>query len=86
MMVSTDRLRHLGLSISGDLHTDPATLEKFSKDASSYRIQPKFVVDPKTEEDILKVLKAALWEDRRGILPSLWKYAGIRVRVSGRCR
>jgi len=55
-MVSTDRLRHLELSLSGDLHTQAAIREKFSKDASSYRILPKLVVEPKTEEDILKIL------------------------------
>ena len=47
------------LSISGDVHTDPSILEKFSKDASSYRILPKIVAEPKTEEDILRILKYA---------------------------
>ena len=58
-MVSTDRLRRLELSLSGDLHTHAAIREKFSKDASSYRILPKLVVEPKTEEDILRILKFA---------------------------
>ncbi len=47
------------LSISGDIHTDPSILEKFSKDASSYRILPRMVAEPKTEEDILRILQFA---------------------------
>ena len=35
----------MNLSISGDIHTDPGILEKFSKDASSYRILPSIVDD-----------------------------------------
>lgn len=47
------------LKISGDLHTDPKTLEKFSKDASSYRIMPALVAEPKSEDDILKIVQFA---------------------------
>jgi FAD/FMN-containing dehydrogenase len=47
------------LSISGDLYTDPAVLEKFSKDASSYRILPKLVAAPRDEADVAKILRFA---------------------------
>ena len=47
------------LQISGDLHTDAKTLEKFSKDASSYRITPALVAEPKSEDDILKIVQFA---------------------------
>ena len=45
------------LNIRGDWHTDPAILEKFSRDMSAYRILPAMVVAPKSEEDILETLK-----------------------------
>ena len=45
------------LNISGDYHTDPRTLEKFSRDMSAYRIVPALVVEPKTEEDVVKTLE-----------------------------
>ncbi len=47
------------LLIAGDVHSDSSVLEKFSKDASSYRIRPRMVVEPKQEEDILKTLQFA---------------------------
>ena len=47
------------LLIAGDLYSDATVLEKFSKDASSYRILPKLVAEPKQEEDILKILQFA---------------------------
>jgi len=52
-------MAQLDLKISGDIHTDSHTLEKFSKDASSYKIKPKYVISPKTEDDILKTLEFA---------------------------
>ncbi len=47
------------LSIAGDVQRDASVLEKFSKDASSYRIRPQMVTEPKQEEDILKILQFA---------------------------
>lgn len=47
------------LEISGDWHTDPAVLERFSRDMSAYRILPQLVVEPKNEEDILRTLRFA---------------------------
>lgn len=44
------------LDISGDWHNDAGTLEKFSRDMSAYRILPALVVEPKTEEDIIKTV------------------------------
>ena len=41
------------LNISGDWHNDAATLEKFSRDMSAYRILPALVVEPKDEEDVV---------------------------------
>ena len=45
------------LNISGDCHNDAATLEKFSRDMSAYRILPALVVEPKTEEDVLNTVQ-----------------------------
>ena len=45
------------LNISGDYHSDPRILEKFSRDMSAYRIVPALVVEPKTEEDVIKTLQ-----------------------------
>jgi FAD/FMN-containing dehydrogenase len=47
------------LNISGDWHVDTATLEKFSRDMSLYRILPAMVVEPKNEEDVLSTLQFA---------------------------
>lgn len=47
------------LQISGNIHTDSKILEKFSKDASSYRIVPALVAEPKSEDDILTILQFA---------------------------
>jgi len=41
------------LIISGLTHSDPTTLEKFSQDASSYRIQPALIAEPRTEDDVI---------------------------------
>ena len=45
------------LNITGDYHTDTKTLEKFSRDMSAYRIVPALVVEPKTEEDVIKTVE-----------------------------
>ena len=47
------------LDISGRVYTDQSSLERFSRDASSYRIIPKLVIEPANEDDILKVLDYA---------------------------
>lgn len=47
------------LKISGDWHSDAATLEKFSRDMSIYRIVPALVVAPKSEEDVLGTVQFA---------------------------
>ncbi len=47
------------LKITGNLYNDPKILERFSADSSSYRIRPKLVVEPKTEHDILTIVKVA---------------------------
>ena len=46
-----------GLHITGDWHNDTHTLEKFSRDMSAYRILPALVVEPKTEEDVIKTVR-----------------------------
>ncbi len=46
-----------GLNITGEYHTDTKTLEKFSRDMSAYRILPTLVVEPKTEEDVIKTVQ-----------------------------
>jgi FAD/FMN-containing dehydrogenase len=45
------------LLIKGNVYTDEATLKRFSRDASSYRIEPQMVVEPDGEEDLLRVLE-----------------------------
>jgi FAD/FMN-containing dehydrogenase len=45
------------LHIKGNVYTDEATLNRFSRDASSYRIKPRIVVEPDGEEDVLKILE-----------------------------
>jgi len=47
------------LKITGDWHNDTTTLEKFSRDMSAYRILPALVVEPETEEDVLKTVAFA---------------------------
>lgn len=49
----------IDLKIAGDIYTDPHTLERFSKDASSYKIVPAIVVAPKTENDIVAAVNYA---------------------------
>jgi FAD/FMN-containing dehydrogenase len=44
------------LNITGDWHNDTRTLEKFSRDMSAYRILPALVVEPKSEEDVVKTV------------------------------
>lgn len=50
------------LKITGLTHSDATILEKFSKDASSYRIQPMLVAEPKTEDDVVATLRFARQE------------------------
>jgi FAD/FMN-containing dehydrogenase len=50
---------HSRLNIAGDWHSDTHTLEKFSRDMSAYRILPALVVEPKTEEDVVKTVQFA---------------------------
>ncbi|MBN1153801.1 FAD-binding oxidoreductase [candidate division KSB1 bacterium] len=50
----------LRLEIEGDIFQDQATLEKFSRDASSYKILPRLVIAPKSEDDICKIVKSAI--------------------------
>lgn len=45
------------LRITGRVHSDKSSLERFSRDASSYRIEPQLVVEPADEEDVLKTLE-----------------------------
>ena len=45
------------LDIAGDYHTDPQTLEKYSRDMSAYRIEPALVVEPKNEEDVIRTVE-----------------------------
>ena len=47
------------LKITGDCHSDPKILEKFSHDMSAYRIVPTLVVEPENEEDVLNTVRFA---------------------------
>ena len=56
------------LKIRGDSHSDAATLKKFSRDMSSYRILPALVVEPKDEDDLISTLRFAR-DEGLGIVP-----------------
>ncbi|MCR4306327.1 MAG: FAD-binding oxidoreductase, partial [Candidatus Daviesbacteria bacterium] len=43
--------------VSGEVADDELTLQKCSKDASFFQIQPKAVIYPKDSEDIKKLVK-----------------------------
>jgi FAD/FMN-containing dehydrogenase len=45
------------IDLKGNAYTDEATLKRFSRDASSYKIEPQMVVEPDGEEDVLKVVE-----------------------------
>ncbi len=47
------------LKLKGKIHQDAATLEKFSRDMSAYRIPPALVVEPQDETDVLNTLAFA---------------------------
>ena len=47
------------IAIAGDIYQDQGTLERYSHDASSYKIIPQLVVAPKSEDDIVKVVTFA---------------------------
>jgi FAD/FMN-containing dehydrogenase len=47
------------IKIEGRVHTDPATLERFSRDASSYRIAPTLVAEPADEGDVIRIMEYA---------------------------
>lgn len=46
-------------SLSGEVENDEATLEKYSKDASLFKIKPQTVVFPKGAEDLKKLVEYA---------------------------
>ena len=45
------------LDIAGRVYTDETSLQRFSRDASSYNIKPQLVVEPANEEDVLAVVE-----------------------------
>ncbi|MBD3290540.1 FAD-binding protein, partial [candidate division KSB1 bacterium] len=47
------------MTISGNLYEDPKILERFSSDASSYRVLPTLVAEPATEDDVLAIVNTA---------------------------
>lgn len=52
--------------LKGDVLTDDATLEKYSQDASIFKVRPEVVVLPKDVEDIKKLVKFAADEKKKG--------------------
>lgn len=50
----TERLRSV---ISGEILQDPVTIEKYSKDASLFKVTPDVVVFPKNSTDIKEIVK-----------------------------
>src|SRR3989344_2077695 len=46
--------------LHGDVATDDATLEKYSRDYSIFKVRPKAVVFPRNAEDVKRLVKFAL--------------------------
>ncbi|MCI0515686.1 FAD-binding oxidoreductase [candidate division KSB1 bacterium] len=51
------------LKIAGDISQAAADLDQFSRDASSYRLQPRLVIAPKDEMDVQQVVRADEFRD-----------------------
>lgn len=52
-------LEELKKSFTGDIATDAETLDTYSHDASLFEVKPQVVVFPKTEEDVVSIVKFA---------------------------
>lgn len=55
--ILADRLKEI---IQGDVLVDSQTLEKYSRDASLFKVRPQVVVFPKNESDLEKIVKFTL--------------------------
>ena len=53
------QLQHLSDSLEGTLFYDELHKKIYATDASAYRIMPVAVAVPKTEEDIVKIIRFA---------------------------
>src|SRR5579862_8089616 len=73
----SEELKNLGLE--GDVDESPATLTKYSTDASIFLVRPSVVVFPKTVDDIKKLVKFAAEQKTKGCNISL------TARAAGTC-
>ena len=62
----------MDLHIKGKVFRDEKTLEKYSEDRSPYRIKPKIVAIPRTESDIIEIMKYS----RKNSIPITARCAG----------
>src|SRR3989344_6525643 len=59
--------KELSSFFSGEIYDDPATLEKYSRDASLFVVKPAVVAAPKNTEDIKNLVKFAAKNKKSGI-------------------
>src|SRR3989344_3896540 len=67
------------LSLDGDIDDSPATLEKYSTDASIFLVKPSLVVFPKTTDDIKKLVRFVAEEKTKG------RSLSLTARTAGTC-
>ena len=75
-MSYTDELKKI---LKGDIATDPATLDKASRDASLFEMRPQMVVYPKDSSDVQALVKWVAEKKKED--PTL----SITVRAAGTC-
>ena len=64
-------IKKLKQNFKGDIMTDAATLDTYSRDASLFLVKPKLVVFPKDAEDVKALVKAVSLENKKGSRYSL---------------
>jgi FAD/FMN-containing dehydrogenase len=56
----------LKTSFKGEIESDEATLEKYSRDASLFKVNPQLVLFPKDSEDVKTIIKSVLEARAKG--------------------
>lgn len=72
-----DNLKNLNLD--GDIYVDEKTLEKFSRDASIFKITPEIVISPKNVEDLQKLVNFTREQKKLG------ENVSLTARAAGTC-